>query len=343
MSNSSLVSYTKISPNRSSPRNKAIDRISIHCVVGQCSVETPGNIFTPTSKQASCNYGIGCDGRVGMYCEEKDRSWCTSSGANDHRAVTIEVASDTKHPYAVRDAAFSTLLDLCTDICKRNGKKKLLWFGDKQKTLAYTPKSDEMVLTVHRWFAAKACPGDYLYNRHGEIAAEVTKRLGGGSTTTETPATETPKKPTGSAETSDIAVGTVVEFTGTTHYASAGAAKGVGCKPGKAKVTRIAKGSKHPYHLINVSGGGSTVYGWVNADDIKAPATATAEFKPYLVRVTAKDLNIRASHSTDSAARGFLSPGIYTIVAESSGKGATKWGKLKSGAGWISLDFATKL
>ncbi|MCM1225448.1 MAG: N-acetylmuramoyl-L-alanine amidase, partial [Lachnospiraceae bacterium] len=121
--------------------------------------------------------GIGLDGRVGMYVEEKDRSWCTSSGANDHRAVTIEVASDTTHPYAVKDAAFSALLDLCTDICKRNGKKRLLWFGDKDKTLAYTPGADEMVLTVHRWFANKACPGEYLYSRHGEIAEEVTKRL----------------------------------------------------------------------------------------------------------------------------------------------------------------------
>lgn len=184
MSNSSLISYTKISPNRNSPRNHAIDRISIHCVVGQCTVERIGEIFAPQSREESSNYGIGLDGRIGMYVEEKDRSWCTSSGANDHRAVTIEVASDTTHPYAVKEAAFAALLDLCTDICKRNGKKRLLWFGDKEKTLSYTPKDDEMILTVHRWFANKACPGEYLYSRHGEIAAEVTKRL----TETEKPA-----------------------------------------------------------------------------------------------------------------------------------------------------------
>lgn len=177
MSNSSLISYTKISPNKNSPRNHAIDRISIHCVVGQCTVERIGEIFAPSSREASSNYGIGLDGRIGMYVEEKDRSWCTSSGANDHRAVTIEVASDTTHPYAVKEAAFTALLDLCTDICKRNGKRRLLWFGDKDKTLSYTPKDDEMILTVHRWFANKACPGEYLYSRHGEIAAEVTKRL----------------------------------------------------------------------------------------------------------------------------------------------------------------------
>ena len=188
MSNSTLVSYTKISPNRNSPRNHAIDRISIHCVVGQCSVETLGNIFAPTSREASCNYGIGADGRVGMYVEEKDRSWCTSSGANDHRAVTIECASDTTHPYAVNDKAYATLIKLCVDICKRNGKTKLIWFGDKDKTLAYTPKSDEMVLTVHRWFANKSCPGDYLYNLHGQIASEVTAQLSPKKPETQTPA-----------------------------------------------------------------------------------------------------------------------------------------------------------
>lgn len=186
MSNSSLVAYTKISPNRTSPRNKAIDRISIHCVVGQCSIETLGSIFAPSSRQASSNYGIGSDGRVGMYVEEKDRSWCTSSSANDNRAVTIEVASDTYEPYKVNNAAYSGLLDLVTDICQRNGKSKLVWFGDKDTTLAYSPKSNEMVLTVHRWFASKSCPGDYLYNLHPSIVEEVNKRLAGGGSSAST-------------------------------------------------------------------------------------------------------------------------------------------------------------
>ena len=179
MSNSKLVSYTKISPNRTKSRKYPITRISIHCVVGQVTVESLGNVFAPTSRQASSNYGIGKDGRVGMYVEECDRSWCTSSSDNDHRAITIETASDTTHPYAVNSAAYATLLDLCEDICRRNGKKKLLWFADKDKTLAYKPADDEMILTVHRWFANKSCPGEYLYSRHGEIAAEVTRRLSG--------------------------------------------------------------------------------------------------------------------------------------------------------------------
>lgn len=181
MSNSSLVSYKRLSPNHSGRRTHSIDRITPHCVVGQCSVETLGNIFAPTSRQASCNYGIGTDGRVGMYVEEKNRSWCSSSNANDQRAVTIECASDTKHPYTMNSTVYAALIKLCVDICRRNGKRKLIWLGDKNKTLNYSPKSDEMVLTVHRWFANKSCPGDWLYSRLGDLAAKVTAQLGGSS------------------------------------------------------------------------------------------------------------------------------------------------------------------
>ena len=175
MSNSPLVDYTRISPNKNSPRNHKIDTITIHCVVGQCTVETLGNIFAPTSRQASSNYGVGTDGKIGMYVEEKDRSWCSSSAANDNRAVTIEVASDTKHPYAVNDRAFAALLDLVTDICKRNGIKKLVWSTKKADRMNHKNGCN---MTVHRDYANKSCPGDYLYNRHGEIAAEVNRRLG---------------------------------------------------------------------------------------------------------------------------------------------------------------------
>jgi TusA-related sulfurtransferase len=173
MSNSPLVSYTKISPNRTSPRNHKIDTITIHCVVGQTSVETLGNVFAPASRKASSNYGVGYDGRIGMYCEEKDRSWCTSSSANDNRAITIEVASDTKHPYAVTDKALEATIELCVDICKRNGIKQLLWKGDKN----LIGQVDKQNMTVHRWFANKSCPGEYLYSKHPYIAAEVNKRL----------------------------------------------------------------------------------------------------------------------------------------------------------------------
>ena len=176
--NSSLVSYTKLSPNHSGQRTHSIDRITPHCVVGQLSAESICGCFTSPSRQASCNYGIGTDGRISLCVEEKNRSWCSSSNANDQRAITIECASDMSEPYAMNDKVYASLISLCTDICKRNGKKKLLWFGDKDQTLNYAPKSDEMVITVHRWFANKSCPGNWLYARLGDLATKVTTNLG---------------------------------------------------------------------------------------------------------------------------------------------------------------------
>ena len=173
MSNSSLVSYTKISPNKTTPRNHKIDTITIHCVVGQLSVEALGNTFANKSRKASSNYGIGADGRIGMYVEEKDRSWCSSNAANDHRAITIECASDKKHPYAINDKVYASLIDLCTDICERNRIKELKWKGKK----SLIGQVDKQNMTVHRWFANKSCPGAYIYNRLGKIAKEVNARL----------------------------------------------------------------------------------------------------------------------------------------------------------------------
>ena len=191
--NSPLVSYTCISPNKTNGRTvpasyanrwdgEIIDTITIHCVVGQASVESLGNVFANPARQASSNYGIGYDGRVGMYVEEKDRSWCSggekncngmTGSLNDYRAVTIEVASDTEYPYAVTDAAYASIIELCADICKRNGIKKLLWEADPD--LVWDKSRQNM--TAHRWFAYKSCPGDYLYERFGDIAEKVNRKL----------------------------------------------------------------------------------------------------------------------------------------------------------------------
>lgn len=182
MSNSSLVSYTGLSPNHSGKRTHSIDRITPHCVVGQLSAESICACF-PAGRDASCNYAIGTNGKIALCVEEKNRSWCSSNEANDQRAVTIECASDKTAPYAMNNKVYQSLINLCVDICKRNGKTKLIWFGDKSKTLNYSPKSNEMVLTVHRWFANKSCPGDWLYSRLGDLATQVTKKLGGSSST----------------------------------------------------------------------------------------------------------------------------------------------------------------
>lgn len=333
--NSPLVSYTKLSPNHSGQRTHAIDRITPHCVVGQCSVETLGNIFAPKERRASSNYGIGVDGRVGMYCEEKNCSWCSSSSANDQRAVTIECASDTSHPYAFKDIVYNRLIELCVDICKRNGKTKLLWFGDKDKTLAYKPAANEMVLTVHRWFANKSCPGDWMYARMGDLAAKVTAKLG-GATTTE------PEKTPDTTNNFPAVPFTVNVKINDLNYRSQpsmnGAVKG---QTGKGIFTIV--------EVKNGWGKLKSGVGWIwlgnpqyctinNTAKVSAPT-----FSPYKVRVSAKNLNIRKGPGTNYASNGFCPAGVYTIVEESNGVGATKWGKLKSGVGWISLDYAKRV
>jgi len=178
MSNSELIAYTKISPNKNSPRNRRIDRITPHCVVGQLSAEAIAGCFKSSSRKASCNYGIGYDGCIALIVDERDRSWCSSSNSNDNRAVTIECASDKTAPYAMKNVVYEALISLCADICRRNGIRKLLWPGSKEKTLAYTPGNGEAVLTAHRWFANKSCPGDWLYSRYSDLSDQVNKLLG---------------------------------------------------------------------------------------------------------------------------------------------------------------------
>lgn len=170
---SPLVEYTCISPNCNSPRDHEIDTITIHCMGGQASVETCGWLFSDPDRCASSNYGVGPDGRIALYVHESDRSWCTSSYANDRRAVTIEVASDDFHPYAVTQKAYESTIKLVADICKRNGIKKLLWKADP--SLKGQIKLQNM--TAHRWYDNKACPGDYLYTRFFDIAERVNKIL----------------------------------------------------------------------------------------------------------------------------------------------------------------------
>ena len=267
--NSSLATVRMISPNRTLNRNHAIDTITIHCFVGQVTAKRGCEVFQSSSRKASCNYVVGYDGSIGLCVEEKDRSWCSggtdrkgnpirvngiSGSSNDYQAVTIEVASDTKHPYAITDKAMAALIELCADICRRNGIKQLLWKGDKK----LVGKVAQQNLTVHRWFANKACPGDYIYERLGDIAAKVNAKLGVSSVPT---------------------------------------------------------------------------------------ASAISESKvPYKVRITATDLRIRKGPGTNTAiVQKAIAPGVYTIVSEATGEGATKWGKLKSGVGWVSLDFCKKL
>lgn len=310
--NSPLVVYTGLRPNHSGQRTHTIDRITPHCVVGQLSAETICACF-PAGRDASCNYGIGTDGRVSLCVEEKNRSWCTSSNANDQRAITIECASDKTEPYTMNSAVYATLIKLCTDICQRNGKSKLLWFADKDKSLNYAPKADEMVITVHRWFANKSCPGDWLYNRLGDLAAKVTAALAGAQ-----------QEPT-----TDKTVWYRVRKTWADSKSQLGAYK--------VLANAIAKVDANPGYAV-FDEKGKVIYG----------GSAATGFSPYLVNVTIADLNIRKGPGTNYGTIGkFTGKGCFTIVEEAAGQGASVWGLLKSYSderdGWISLDFATRI
>ena len=492
--NSLLVEYVKLSPNHSGQRTMPIDRISPHCVVGQCTAEGLGDWFSKTSTQASSNYGIDKNGKVGMYVEEKNRSWCTSSNANDQRAVTIECASDTSEPYRMNDKVYAKLIELCVDICRRNRKKKLLWFGDKKKSLDYQLRDDEMLITVHRWYANKSCPGNWLYERLGDLATKVTARLSGGEAEAIPSGMQAREfqnlteaqviAKVGALFTADqkksgiLASVSMAQFilesgygkselaqnanncfgmkkflSGNTWSGSAWDGKSVYTKQTREqnadgsyetitadfrkyacveasiadhsayllgamngskkryegiagmtdykKVVQLikdggyatsltyveklcsiiekwnltqydvketatepekwyrvrkswadAKSQKGAYKVLKNAKAcadkneGYSVYDW-NGNVVYAPSKSSEPEQKkvsYRVRVSIKTLNIRKGPGTNYDKTGkYTGIGVFTIVAEADGEGATKWGKLKSGAGWISLDYAKKI
>ena len=186
MSNSSLITYKKLTGNYDSRRNK-VDTITIHCYVGQVTAKQGCDYFYNTGREVSSNYVVGYDGSIGLSVEEKNRAWTSSSPSNDHRAITIETASATSHPYRVTNAAYKALINLCTDICKRNGIKKLVWSSKESDRVNHKNGCN---MTLHRDFANTACPGQYLIDHMQDIANQVNKRL--NSTTTTTPTTTKP-------------------------------------------------------------------------------------------------------------------------------------------------------
>ena len=273
-SNSSLVTYTRITKHKTSPRQKKIDTITIHCIVGQWTAKQGCDYFATTTRECSANYVVGKDGSIGLSVDEKDRSWCTSNANNDHRAITIEVASDTTHPYAVTDEALAALIKLCADICKRNGIKELKWSTNKNDRVNHLNGCN---MTVHRDYANKACPGEYLYNKHQYIADEVNRILN-VNVPTPTP-TPQPTTPT----TNKFKVGDIVNYKGNVHYTSANSDSPKACKGGEAKVTQTYKG-KHPYHLVRVEGKGASVYGWVDEKDIEAITKKEETYRTHTVQ-----------------------------------------------------------
>lgn len=178
-SNSPLATLKRLSPNCNKPREQKIDRLTPHHTAGVLSVESALEWFAKTSTRASCNYIVGNDGRIGLCVEECNRAWTSSSRANDNRAITFEVCNSgwKADGWPISAKSFEALVALCTDICKRYGKKKLLWIADRDKALAYEPKADEMILTKHEWFNNTECPGPSLGAKFPELATRVTYNL----------------------------------------------------------------------------------------------------------------------------------------------------------------------
>lgn len=177
MSYSSLVSYYRPTKNHGSRDGLKIRGFAIHCFVGQVTAKRGVDYFAETDRDASANYVIGYDGQIGCSVDDEDRAWTTSNSI-DKQILTIEMASDAFHPYKVTDEAYAALIDLLVDRCKAYGIPKLVWKEDKVAALCHDLSDQNMV--VHRWFDAKACPGDYLYNLHYQIAEDVNKRLASG-------------------------------------------------------------------------------------------------------------------------------------------------------------------
>lgn len=333
MSNSNLVSYTLISPHRTVPRNHTIDTITIHVVDGNLSIETIGKVFQRS--EASSNYGVGSDGRIGMYVEECDRSWASSNRANDHRAITIEVANDGPGPeYHVSDTAMASLIKLCADICERNNIKELKWQGDK----SLIGQVDKQNMTVHRWFARKACPGEYLYNKQGYIASEVNKLLSaaGGSVAPAQPAPSTPSSLVAALPTNILlkkgSSGSNVKILQADLNKILGTNIATDGIFGKATESTVITFQKK-YGLGADGKAGKQTITKINE---LIGAKSSTEFK---VQVTTGALNVRSGPSANYKVTTVIRDrGVYTIVEQKDG-----FGKLKSGAGWISLAYTKKI
>ena len=286
MSNSPLICYTKLSPNMTSPRKSAIKKITIHHMAGNMSIESCGNSFALSSRQASSNYGIGTDGRIGLYVEEKNRAWTSSNADNDNQAITIEVANDQiGGQWHVSDKAMSALIDLCVDICKRNGIARLNYTGDKSGNL-----------TMHKWFASTLCPGPYLESKFPYIAEQVNKKLGVSTSNTN------PTEPVSFDTGLSFAKGDIVQFTGCIHYVTANASTGSSVTPSRAKITAISKAAKHPYHCRAVNSAGNFiggVYGWVNASDVQAENSSVTQPTTPTVSIGTKKPRTTAPLATD--------------------------------------------
>lgn len=385
MSSSSLVNYTLLSPNNSGKRTHKVDRITPHCFVGQVTAERGAEVFLPESRQASCQYVIAKDGRVALVCDEDNRSWCTSSNSNDQRAITIECASDIKAPYAFTDDCYNKLIELTIDICKRYDKTKLVWISNKEEALAYKPEDNELQVTVHRWFANKSCPGDWMMSHMDDYVTKVNSRLN----SVVQPAPSAPSVPSNedkkyyrvrlswadaksqlgaytdleNAKKACKTGYTVYDWNGNEVYSNKvdtpkqlvdgdiiTLKDGSTYWDGKAIPSWVFKSTLY-YRGKNSNGvifstlktgaiTGVVKESAINGLNVSSGTNSSADNKfPYKVKVTADALNYRSGPGTNYGINGTIRDmGVYTIIEESNG-----WGRLKSGAGWIKLEYTSRV
>lgn len=353
MSNSPLVEHVRLSPHHSGKRTMKIDTITPHITVGQISIESLGAWFAYPEVEVSSNYGIGFDGRVGMYVPEEYRSWCTSSSANDQRAITIEIASDTTPPYRVNDVALKSLIKLCVDICKRNNIPEMRWKNDK----SLFGQIDKQNVSVHRWFSSKTCPGEYIMSKLDWVVQEVNRTLKGGA--------DIPVKKTNEEIAKEVIAGkwknwperkVLLEKAGYNYEViqkivdeMLGKNKPPSTDPLKplnviAREVIEGKWKNWPERKVLLEKAG---YNYTKVQDevdkILGKTKPKVDVEPYKVIVAISSLNFRRGPGTEYAILGTVRRGeVYTIVEEAYGNGANKWGRLKSGAGWIALDYVTK-
>jgi len=357
---SELATVERITNNKTSPRNKTIRRLTPHCVAGNLTVGTVlGLAKFHDGKTASTGYAIDSEGRCGLGVEETNRPWTTSSAANDHEAITFEIANTGLGPdWRMSDAAINAFLDQAVETCRFYGYSKAA-YQLKPKNITGSVavenwikswhNSDEMAITLHNWYANKACPGPYFMRQIPWLVREMNKRLQNPSYIPERFVGEGATWPTikrGSVGEAVIfaqeklnAHNMIPEVRVDGHF---GPLTEASVKVFQAERGLVVDGSIGPMTWAELEKQAD-----VPAKPSVPPSDPAQEQKPssYLIRITASALNIRTSPDKNSKIVKVLinDKNAYTIVEEANGPGATKWGRLKSGLGWISLDHVVKV
>lgn len=321
--NSKLVSTTRISPNRTSPRNQPITKITPHHMAGVCTIEQFGNIVANPSRQMSANYGIGNDGRIILTCPEGDRSWCSSSPWNDHRAVTIEVSNSAygdASGWPISNAAYESLIALCVDICKRNNIPKLVFTGDTSGSL-----------TFHYMYAATACPGPWLKAHAQDLCDKVNAQLNAINNKPTTNNNKTSSQTT-TTTSNKIKKGDLVTISSNATYYTG------------SSIPSWVKNEK--WYVSSISGD-RAILGLNETKNRNIQSPVNTKFltvvkistkKTYTVSLKSTDILYATAGGKTKGTVG--TSGIFTIVEDTTVNGI-KYGKLKSGAGWVKLTTST--